>query len=46
VQGVYKFNRAVQAGLGFGHLFTGEFLKNVTPGKAYNYPYVMMTYAF
>ncbi len=45
-QGVYKVNRAVQVGLGFGHLFTGEFLQKTTPGKAYNYPYAMATYAF
>jgi len=32
--------------MGFGHLFTGEFLKNTTPGKAYNFPYAMVTYAF
>jgi hypothetical protein len=34
------------AGAGFAHLFPGQFLKNVTPGMAYNYPYVMFTYKF
>jgi len=46
IQGLYKYNKAVQLGMGFGHLFTGEFLKNTTPGKAYNFPYAMVTYAF
>lgn len=31
---------------GFGHIFPGEFLKNTTPGNAYNFPYIMFTYKF
>jgi hypothetical protein len=46
IQSMYKYNKAVQFGLGFGHLAPGEFLKITTPGKAYNYPYTMLTYAF
>ena len=45
-EALYKWNKAVQFGLGYGHLFTGEFLDKTTPGKSYNYPYVMMTYKF
>ena len=26
--------------------FPGDFLKKATPGKSYNFPYVMFTYAF
>src|SRR5665213_1470858 len=38
--------KPLQAGAGFGHIFPGEFLKTVTPGNAYTYPYVMLTYKF
>jgi len=38
--------KPLQAGAGFGHIFPGQFLKNVTPGNAYNFPYVMFTYKF
>ena len=38
--------KPLQAGAGFAHLLPGQFLKNVTPGVAYNYPYVMFTYKF
>jgi Alginate export len=37
-------------GLGFsaglGHFMPGTFLKNTTPGKAYTYPYAMLTWDF
>jgi hypothetical protein len=36
----------LQAGVGFGHIAPGQFLKNVTPGNAYNYPYLMLSYKF
>jgi hypothetical protein len=38
--------KPLQAGAGFGHIFPGNFLKNVTPGNSYNFPYVMFTYKF
>ncbi|MDP9170348.1 MAG: alginate export family protein [Acidobacteriota bacterium] len=31
---------------GFGHIFPGEFLRNTTPGKPYNFPYAMFSYRF
>ena len=43
---MWTIAKPLQAGGGFGHLFPGDFLKNVTPGKAYNFPYVMFTYKF
>jgi hypothetical protein len=46
IQGLYKFNQAVQFGLGYGHLADGQFLKKTTLGKDYNYPYILATYAF
>ncbi len=46
VQGMYKLNKAILFGLGYGHIIPGQFLKFATPGKSYNYPYVTLTYAF
>jgi hypothetical protein len=37
---------SMQIAFGFGHIFPGEFLKKSTPGKSYNFPYLMYTYAF
>jgi len=31
---------------GLGHFMPGSFLKTTTPGKAYTYPYAMLTYDF
>jgi hypothetical protein len=42
----YNFSRQFQFGGGFGHLFPGTFLKNATPGVAYNYPYAATTFVF
>lgn len=33
-------------GLGFGHLFTGEFLRATTPGRSPQYMYIFHTYSF
>lgn len=33
-------------GGGVGHMFAGQFLKNVSPGDSYTFPYVMFTYGF
>jgi hypothetical protein len=43
---MYKLNKAILFGLGYGHIIPGQFLKFATPGKSYNYPYVTLTYAF
>jgi hypothetical protein len=42
----YKQNRHVDYGFGFCHLFTGQYLNEATPGKAYNYPFTYVTYIF
>jgi hypothetical protein len=42
----YKQNRHVSYGFGFCHLFTGQYLNEVTPGKDYNYPFTYLTYVF
>jgi len=36
----------LQLAAGYAHIFTGDFLKQATPGAAYSYPYVMATYVF
>jgi hypothetical protein len=45
-QAVYALNNLVQIGAGYAHIFPGTFLKNTTPGKAYDSSYVMLTYLF
>jgi hypothetical protein len=36
----------LQVGAGYAHIFTGDFLKQATPGASYSHPYVMATYVF
>jgi hypothetical protein len=36
----------LQVAGGYAHLFTGDFLKQSTPGASYSSPYVMVTYVF
>jgi hypothetical protein len=36
----------LQVAVGYAHLFTGDFLKESTPGASYSSPYVMATYVF
>jgi hypothetical protein len=45
-EGSYNWDSGLQFGVGYGHLFTGEFLNRTTVGKDYNYPYIMATYHF
>jgi hypothetical protein len=42
----YKPNRHVSYGSGFCHLFTGQYLKEATRGKGYDYPFAYVTYIF
>lgn len=44
--GMYALNSTTSIGFGFGHIFPGAFLQKATPGKTYNFPYVMFTYGF
>ena len=44
VYGTYTATKAIQFGVGYGHLFTGEFLNHTTRGHDYNYPYTMLTW--
>ena len=45
-QAFFTLNKQVAIAGGFAHIFPGEFLRAATPGKSYNFPYVMLTYAF
>lgn len=42
---LYSFSKRLQIGAGAGHLFPGSFLNRTTPGRAYTYPYLMLTAA-
>ncbi|HEY4085073.1 MAG TPA: alginate export family protein [Bryobacteraceae bacterium] len=44
--GTWTFAKAFTAGAGVAHIFPGEFLKAVTAGNPYTYPYLMMVYKF
>ena len=43
LQAAYTPSARVQISGGYAHLFAGPFLKAATPGKSYNFPYVMIT---
>lgn len=36
----------LQVAAGYAHIFTGAFLKQVSPGASYSHPYLMATYVF
>ena len=42
----YRVAGAIASGFGYGHLFTGEFINRLTPGRDYNYPFAYVTYKF
>jgi hypothetical protein len=42
-QATYSPSVRVQLTGGYAHLFAGGFLKAATPGKSYNFPFVMVT---
>jgi hypothetical protein len=46
VQATYPLSPHLQIAPGFSHIFPGTFLKQATPGKAYNLGYLMLTYQF
>ena len=41
-----KQDQHITYGFGLAHLFTGQFLKEATPGKDSNYPFAYVTYGF
>lgn len=42
----YDVDPGVTVGFGYARLFAGPFLKTVSPGKDYTYPFVYLTYRF
>ena len=46
IQAAYNYSPQLQIGAGYAYLSPGEFLAHTTPGRAYSYPYVMLTYVF
>jgi Alginate export len=46
VSAQYEVAKGVTTGFGYARLFSGRFLKAVSPGKDYGYPFVYLTYGF
>lgn len=46
IYGTYDINRRLQLGVGFGHLYAGQFLKEASPGGSASYPYGLLDYKF
>ena len=42
----YQVHKSITAGFGYARLFSGRFLKTVSPGKDFGYPYAYLTYGF
>jgi hypothetical protein len=42
----YQVHKGITAGFGYARLFSGRFLKTVSPGKDYGYPFAYLTYGF
>ncbi len=40
----YELNRHINVGVGWGHIFGGEFLEKTTKGPNYNYPYFAINF--
>jgi len=46
VQVMYKLTKQISVGGGYGRLLPGEFLKQSTPGHAYNFPYLSWEFRY
>ena len=46
IQTIYTPTRQTQVDFGFGHVFTGPFLKQTTREKVAAYPYMLIEYVF
>ena len=44
--GTYHLDKKIEAGLGYARIFAGGYLKAVTPGRDYGYPFVYVDYTF
>jgi len=41
-----RLSNRVNLAAGYAHIFTGDFLREATPGASYSAPYLMLTYVF
>jgi Alginate export len=46
VQAAYIYSQQLQIAGGYAYMMPGRFLKTTTPGEAYSYTYLMVTYVF
>ena len=46
IQAIYTPTRQTQVDFGYGRVIPGEFLKKITQGVAYSYPYMSIEYVF
>lgn len=46
IQAVITVSPLLQVSGGYGHLFSGQFLRNATPGQSYRFSYIMAAYQF
>jgi hypothetical protein len=44
--GTYAVTQCLASGVGYGHLFPGEFVEKSTKGSSYNISYLFFTYSF
>jgi hypothetical protein len=44
--GTFPFTKYLTSGIGYSHLFPGDFVKKATKGSSYNLSYLFLTYAF
>jgi alginate export protein len=44
--GTFRVTKYLTSGLGYGHLFPGDFMKKATKGSSYNIAYLFFTYGF
>ncbi len=44
LQAIWAPSRTVQIGTGIGHIFPGEFVRKVSPGRGYTWPYIAVTW--
>ena len=44
--GEYQVHKGITAGFGYARLFSGRYLRAVSPGKDYGYPFAYLTYGF
>ena len=44
--GAFPITKYLMSGIGYGHLFPGDFIKKATKGSSYNISFLFLTYSF